>query len=98
MRTNEAIQAIMDKMGVKRAMMAKRLGSSRGTVGNQLDGRNELSVKKVLEYIDELGYEMLLVPKGTNIKEGQYLIDETIAKNDPTQSPATAELEAHLGL
>lgn len=76
MRTNEAIQQIMEKAGIKRAMMAKRLGSSRGTVGNQLDGRNEMSVKKVMEYLDALGYEMLFVPKGTNVKEGQYLIDE----------------------
>lgn len=77
MKTYEVIQTIMDEhrpKRVTRAEMARLLGASRGTVGNQLDGRNEMRVSKVIEYLDQLGYKMVLVPKGKRMGEGDYEI------------------------
>lgn len=79
MKTYEVIQTLMDvhqPKRVSRAEMARLLGASRGTVGNQLDGRNEMRVSKVLEYLDQLGYKMVLVPKGKRLAEGDYEITE----------------------
>ena len=33
-------------------------------------------VYKVLEYLDQLGYKMVLVPKGKRLAEGDYEITE----------------------
>lgn len=75
MKTNDAINLIMEAHDVTRATMARRVGASRGTVGNQLNGRNEMSVPKVLKYLSELNYEMAFVPKDSPLPKGSYRID-----------------------
>ena len=75
MKANEAISAIMESQNVTRARMASILESTRGTVGNQLNGRNEMSLSKVMDYLEKLNYEVAFVPVNGRLPKGSYVID-----------------------
>lgn len=79
MKPNEAIAEIMGAKGISQAEMARRLGSTRGTVGNQLAGRNAMTLAKCQEYLDQLDYVVAFVPRyAPRMPEGTYVIDRPI--------------------
>ena len=75
MKANEAISAIMESQNITRARMATLLESTRGTVGNQLNGRNEMSLSKVMDYLEKLNYDVAFVPAKEPLPKGSYVID-----------------------
>lgn len=81
MKSNEVISELMEKQGVSQAAMARRLKSTRGTVGNQLGGRNAMTLAKCQQYLAQLGYVVAFVPNDLpRYPKGTYVIDMPEAK------------------
>lgn len=81
MKIGEAILEVMEKKEVSIAQVARALGVVYQSIQGNLQRKN-MTVKRAVEVLDFLGYEMTIQPKVRGVKaEGQYLINN-ISKDD----------------
>ena len=72
----EALKDIMAKYEVTVTQLAERLGKSRSAVSNKVTGiQKTITTDKLNELLDALGYEIAVIPKGTDLPEDCYLVE-----------------------
>ena len=70
---NECVRAILTHDGLTQTELANRLGMRPLSLIQRLRNDN-VSVEKLLEMLDALGYDLIIAPTGDEIREGEYRI------------------------
>lgn len=71
-----AIEEILSSSNWNKARLAKHLGKSPQSMNDRLQPMKSLRVDSVVEMIEPLGYEMMLVPIGSQKPRGAYVISD----------------------
>lgn len=74
MLSKRVVREIMEKKGIGTSAMAKALGRPMRLVSDRLsvDKSENLSVDKLDEFLEVLGYKIVVIPKEEEIKDGWY--------------------------
>lgn len=77
MTSKEIVKELIKTSGNSVAGVAKTLGKSTQALWNMLSGagRKSLGVDNLTGILDVLGYKLVIVPKGMNVKNG-YEVEE----------------------
>lgn len=77
MKSKELVSNLIKESGNSLAGVAKVIGTTTQGVWNKLysPARKSLTVDSLVELLDVLGYKVVVVPKGTNVKNG-YEVEE----------------------
>ena len=75
MKIGDALRAIMRSRGFTQMALADRLRIKQPGVAKMLRNENAPRLDTLNNYLEVLGYRVALVPVGTNLPEGCYLID-----------------------
>ncbi len=65
----EAASAVVDKRGLTQKALAERVGMSQPAVGRILNGERKGDPDSWARILNELGLELIAVPKGTDIRK-----------------------------
>lgn len=76
MRSNDIIKAVMKETGTTQAVMAKELGFTAQSTVSSLLNRSRMSVEKMVETLNLMGYEVIVRKKGKGLAEGEYEVTE----------------------
>ena len=71
MKATDIIKNIMNETGVRPSVLAERLGIKNNTLSERLTQKN-ISVVKLLEMLDVMGYKIVIVPSDSGIAEQVY--------------------------
>ncbi len=84
MRLKEALRDLYKSRGYTLASWAEAVGVSKGVVGKVAgECGGEPKLGSLIRYIAPLGYQVALVPTGTKLPEGAYIIDSSGPKPEP---------------
>lgn len=75
MKIGDALRAIVKSRGFTQSALAERLHIKQPSVAIVLSNKNTPGLDTLNNYLEVLGYRVALVPVGTNLPEGCYLID-----------------------
>ena len=74
MKTTDALVAIKDKKGVGTNALAKQLGKPPRQISERIHQEN-ISIAKLNEMLQLMGYKIILVPRETREPEGWYRVE-----------------------
>lgn len=91
MKATDIIKDIMEKQEVKPSMLAERLGIKNNTLSERMTQKN-ISVLKLSEMLEAIGYKIFIVPKNSEVQEGEYEltvgeIKSDLSKPQPNEEP-----------
>lgn len=77
MNSKKAVRSIMERKGIGTARMAALIGSNMQKVVDRLSESKSanLSIEKLDEFLEQLGYKIVLMPSDEEIKEDWYEVD-----------------------
>lgn len=78
MRIQEAIRHLMQEQHVTLEAMGERMGGiTKPAVHGALNGKKQrsMSVDRAVCFLDKLGYEMVVVPKGSRLPNGSITVE-----------------------
>jgi len=73
MTTEQAIRKIMEIRGIKFSELADELCIANNTLAGRLKSKN-ISIEKLVEILDVLGYKVVVVPEEADIKRWEFEI------------------------
>ena len=77
MNIQKTIRSIMKSQGVTLEQMGARTGVVTSSIANALGStQKSMGVERVLKMASSLGYDMVLVPKGSKLPSNSYVIDK----------------------
>lgn len=85
MRIQEAIRQLMKEQHVTLEAMGERMGGiTKPSVHGALNGRKQksMSVDRAVGFLNNLGYEIVVVPKGSRLPNGSIAIDASGDSDD----------------
>lgn len=85
MRIQEAIRHLMKEQHVTLEAMGERMGGiTKMAVHGALNGRKQksMSVDRAVCFLDNLGYDMVAVPKGSLLPNGSMAIEAAGGESD----------------
>lgn len=74
MRIEQAMKDIISKRGYSIRSFGEHVGVQGSSVGRTLRSENA-SVGKVTSFAGALGYDVVLVPQGSKLPDGSYVLD-----------------------
>ena len=78
MRIQDAIKRLMNEQHVTLEAMGERMGGiTKAAVHGALSGKKQksMSVDRAVGFLDNLGYEMVVVPKGSRLPNGSITVE-----------------------
>ena len=75
MKIGEAIRLLMKRHSVTQVEMAKLIGVKGQTVISERIRRENMSVEKILQMIDPLGYQLVIQPKNKYLLPGEIKVE-----------------------
>ena len=87
------ILTFMEKNGIKKSELAKRLGKSRSAITQMFNKTPNITIKKLVEIADAVGIEFELKPKEkeitieNNVKEHDFVVNKKQVKRQPSRIP-----------
>lgn len=82
MHLAQALRSAYKSKGHSLRSWGELIGVTSGTLGAAL-GAGNITVATLLRYVTPLGYQVALVPAGSKLPEGSYLIDSAGPKPEP---------------
>lgn len=73
MKINDIIKTILKENGIRKTVLANRLGLDRRVLDCRLRGEN-MTTKNAVETARALDYKIVVVPVNTNVREGWFEI------------------------
>ena len=73
MTSEQAIRRIMEIRGIKFSELANELCVANNTLAGRLKSKN-ISIEKLEEILDALGYKIVVVPETTDLKRWEFEI------------------------
>lgn len=78
----ETIEEIIKEKSITKVELAEKLNITKQNLGNKLK-RDNFSALELVEIADELGMSLMLIPKGTKVKDGYIINYEENQKGKP---------------
>lgn len=76
MKVEKIMEAIMEENGTTKAQLGRAVGIEKeknpSDVINKRMKQKNISVNVLSEMLSAMGYTMVIVPKGPNLKQGEY--------------------------
>ena len=81
MQGRDIIKEIMKAQGIGYSEMARKLGykhaaNVNNTLNRQAESAKDMSVDRLIEYAEALGYEIVIRKTGRKVREGEYIISK----------------------
>ncbi len=76
MKSNDIVKAVMKETGTTQLMLAQELGFTSQSTVSGLINRTRMSVDKLVELVNTMGYEVIVRKKGEGLAEGEYEVTE----------------------
>lgn len=79
MQFNDAFREIIRARGYSQAAFGEKVGVKQSSVGS-LIAKNNPSLDVMVRYLSEAGYDVALVPAGSNLPDGSYVMEPNDAR------------------
>ena len=89
MKSNEIIRELMEKNDIRFNRFADMLGLKPNALASRMK-RGNFSTDVLNQMLDVFGYEIVLVPKGTKLKDGWYAVEDSHPGSDGESDPEKA--------
>lgn len=86
----ETIEEIIKEKSISKVELAEKLNITKQNLGNKLK-RDNFSALELVEIADELDMELMLIPKGTKVKNGYVINYDDDQKGKPKRKSANTE-------
>lgn len=74
MKFSDAFREIIKSRGYTQQSLAEKVGVKQSSIGSMLAKGNP-SVNAMVRYLSEAGYNVALVPTGSNLPDGSYVME-----------------------
>jgi transcriptional regulator with XRE-family HTH domain len=74
MKFSDAFREIIKSRGYTQQSLAEKVGVKQSSIGSMLAKGNP-SVNAMVRYLSEAGYDVALVPTGSNLPDGSYVME-----------------------
>lgn len=74
MQFKDAFKAIIKARGYSQTGFGEKVGVKQSSVGS-LIAKNNPSLDVMIRYMSEAGYDVALVPTGSNLPDGSYVLE-----------------------
>ena len=74
MKFSDAFREIIKSRGYTQQSLAEKVGVKQSSIGSMLAKGNP-SVNAMVRYLSEAGYGVALVPTGSNLPDGSYVME-----------------------
>jgi transcriptional regulator with XRE-family HTH domain len=79
MKFSDAFREIIKSRGYTQQSLAEKVGVKQSSIGSMLAKGNP-SVNAMVRYLSEAGYDVALVPTGSNLPDGSYVMEPNDAQ------------------
>lgn len=79
MKFSDAFREIIKLRGYTQQSLAEKVGVKQSSIGSMLAKGNP-SVNAMVRYLSEAGYDVALVPTGSNLPDGSYVMEPNDAQ------------------
>lgn len=86
----ETIEEIIKEKSISKVELAEKLNITKQNLGNKLK-RDNFSALELVEIADELDMELMLIPKGTKVKNGYVINYDDDQKGKPKRKSTNTE-------